>query len=376
MNLGGFPLQFNPFFPEGGEGAWWIYLLWIVPIFFFMLYGQKFQMWMVLNDVSKSVNKLKNMRETARGETINYLKTINPGLNHEERVDRLLEYFAIMPVDLDPSGIVKKLQYLMRLRDDKFRAEVRSLSPSMDGITASKMENMLEATTMLHLIYKIVRHFYLLGKKTSSMFFLVQLQMVMPILLQEAEALNKAISAFKVGQPIGDGIGPMIVGKLMLNKEKKVIAKETVVTEYQYDGRKVYLMKAEGPAGNVGEPGTGVEKLVGEMGVNINSIIMIDAALKLEGEKTGDTAEGVGAAIGGIGVDKFQIEEVASKHGIPVHAIIVKQSIIEAITVMKKEIAESLEKVTKSVFKVIDEKTGEGDSVLVIGVGNTMGVGQ
>ena len=61
-----------------------------------------------------------------------------------------------------------------------------------------------------------------MGKKNSSVFFLVQLQMVMPILLQEAEALNKAVDAFKAGLPIGDGIGPMIVGKMMLNKEKKI----------------------------------------------------------------------------------------------------------------------------------------------------------
>jgi len=377
MNLTDIQLQINPFFPTGSDtSSWWIYLIWILPIFFFMLYGQRFQMWMVLNDVSKSVNKLKGMRETARKEAIEYAKSINPNVDNTERIDRFLEYFAIMPVDMDPSGIIKKLQHLMRIRDDRVKAEVMAMAPSMDNISASKMENVLEAATLLHMIYKVVRHFFLMGKKTTSMFFVVQLQMIMPILLQEAEALTKAIGTFKAGQPIGDGIGPMIVGKLMLNKEKKTIAKETVVSEDQYSGRTLYFMKAEGPAGNVGEPGTAVEKLINEMGVKINSVIMIDAALKLEGEKTGELAEGVGAAIGGIGVDRFQIEEVATRHGIPVYAIIIKQSILDAITVMKKEIAESIEKVTKSVFNVIEEKTKEGDSVLIIGVGNTLGVAQ
>jgi hypothetical protein len=377
MNLTDIILQLNPFFPAGEETSqWWVYIIWILPIFFFMFYGQRFQMWMVLNDVSKSVNKLKGMREGARKEAIEYAKSINPNVDNTEKIDRFLEYFTIMPVDIDPSGIVKKLQHLVRIRDDRVKAEVKALAPSMDNISASKMENILEAATILHLIYKVVRHFFLMGKKTTSMFFLVQLQMVMPMLLQEAEALNKAIGTFKVGQPIGDGIGPMIVGKLMLNKEKKIVAKETVVSEDQYSGRTIYLMKAEGPAGSVGEPGTAVEKLINEMGVDINSIIMIDAALKLEGEKTGELAEGVGAAIGGIGVDRFQIEEVATKHGIPVYAVIIKQSVLDAITVMKKEIAESIEKVTKSVFSVVEERTKEGDKVLIIGVGNTLGVGQ
>lgn len=376
MSLLDIILQLNPFFPEGGETQWWFYLIWILPIFFFIFYGQRLQMWMVLNDVSKSMNKLKGMKDNARKEAVEYAKSISQNMDPTERIDKFLEYFTILPVDMDPGGIVPKVQHLMRVRDDRIKAEVRKLSPSMDTLTASKMENILEAATILNLIFKVVRHFYLMGKKTTSMFYLVQLQMIMPILLQEAEALNKAITAFKAGQPIGDGIGPLIVGKMMINKEKRTVAKETVVCEDQYNGRTIYLMKAEGPAGSVGEPGTAVEKLIDEMGVSVSSIIMIDAALKLEGEKTGDVAEGIGAAIGGIGVDRFQIEEVATKHGIPVYAIIIKQSILDAITVMKKEIAESIDKVSKSIYYVIDDKTNEGDRVLIIGVGNTLGVAQ
>jgi hypothetical protein len=103
---------------------------------------------------------------------------------------------------------------------------------------------------------------------------------------------------------------------------------------------------------------------------------MIDAALKLEGERTGEVAEGIGAAIGGIGVEKYQIEEVATRLEIPVYAVIVKQSLQDAITVMRKEIADASEKVTDTIHSVIEDKTFEGQSVLVIGVGNTMGVGQ
>ena len=63
----------------------------------------------------------------------------------------------------------------------------------------------------------------------------------------------------------------------------------------RYKGRKLYLLKAEGPAGTVGRPGEAISRLVGDMGIKIDTVIMIDAALKLEGEKTGDVAEGIGA---------------------------------------------------------------------------------
>lgn len=355
----------------------WVYILSLATIPIFMMYAQKFQSRIILNEISHSLVKLKTMKENARGEAIDYVKaSIKPSADASAGVDRLLEYFTIMPVDLDPSGIVRKLDHIMRTRDDRMRAEVRKLCGGATDQDLSRMENILEAATALNMIYKVVRHFYLMGKRTTSMFVLVQLQMVMPLLLEEAEALQKAIGAFKLGQPIGDSIGPMVVGKLMLGKEKKLAAKETVWSEDDYKGRKLYLLKAEGPMGTVGRPGEAIGRLAGDLGVKIDAIIMIDAALKLEGERTGDVAEGIGAAIGGIGVEKYQIEEVATKLAVPLYAIIVKQSIQDAITIMRKEIADSFEKVTNTVYSVVEDKTSEGQSVLIVGVGNTLGVGQ
>lgn len=356
----------------------WIYVISFATIPIFMMYAQKFQSRMILGEISKSLVKLKTMREGARKEAIDYIKAEFKSSPSDPAagIDRFLEYFTIMPVDLDPSGIVRKLDHIMRIRDDRLRAEVRKLCAGASDQEVSKMENILEAASALNMIYKIVRHFYLMGKRTTSMFVLVQLQMVMPLLLEEAEALQKAITAFKKGQPIGDGIGPMVVGKMMLGKEKKLAAKETVYSEDEYKGRKIFLLKAEGPAGTVGRPGEAITRVAVDMGVKIDAIVMIDAALKLEGEKTGDVAEGIGAAIGGIGVEKYQIEDVATRLVIPVYAVIVKQSVQDAITIMRKEIADSFEKVTNTVYSIIEDKTSEGQSVMIIGVGNTMGVGQ
>jgi hypothetical protein len=374
-----FSLQLGGLFGPGGSNTDnpLVYILWFAPIIILMIYGQKFQSWMILSDVSKSLNKLKTMKDTARKEAIDYIKTsIKPSSDPSSKIDKFLEYFTIMPVDLDPNGIMRKLNHLMRTRDERIRTEVKKMASMMTELEASRIENILEAATGLNMIYKIVRHFYLMGKRTTSVFVLVQLQMVMPLLLQEAEALQNAISAFKKGQPIGDSIGPMVVGKMMIGKEKKVIAKETLYSEDEYMHRKLYLLKAEGPAGTVGRPGEAVQRLIVELGLKIDAIIMIDAALKLEGERTGDIAEGIGSAIGGIGVEKYQIEEIATKFNIPVYAIIVKESVQDAITVMRKEIYDSFEKVRDTVYAIIEDKTTDAQSVLIIGVGNTVGVAQ
>jgi hypothetical protein len=105
-------------------------------------------------------------------------------------------------------------------------------------------------------------------------------------------------------------------------------------------------------------------------------IIMVDAALKMEGEDSAITAQGFGAAIGGIGIERFQIEDIATKNNIPIFAIVIKQSIKEAITLMTKEIANQAENVRSQVHEMIHENTKTGQSVLLIGVGNTIGISQ
>ena len=109
---------------------------------------------------------------------------------------------------------------------------------------------------------------------------------------------------------------------------------------------------------------------------NASKLKPAEAALKFEGEDSGTVAQGFGAAIGGVGTDRFKIEEVATKLNIPVFSIVVKQSVNDAITLMKKEIATQAENVKSQVQEMITDNTKSGQTALVIGVGNTLGVSQ
>jgi hypothetical protein len=352
-------------------------LIWIAFFALTFLYQTRIQSYLALNDISRGLNKLKVMKDKSRKEAIEYLVSVGKAPSDPtQRVDQFLDYVTIMPVDIDPAGLIGKIDHVVTTNNDRVRAEIGALLNQNNPVTVSISENLLEVATSLNMIHKIVRHFYLLGKKTNSYFTLVQLQMLMPMIIQEADALLNAVDSFKMGQPVGDGVGPVVVSRFMAGKEKRVVAKDTVMSMTEYKGRKLYVLKADGPMAYVGQPGVAIKKIIEEMGVKPSAIVMIDAALKLEGEKTGEIAEGVGAAIGGIGVEKFQIEEVATKNNIPLYAILVKQSILEAITVMRKEIAEAADKVTQVLNRVIEEKTKEGDEVLVAGIGNTLGVAQ
>ncbi|MDA4137351.1 MAG: DUF1512 domain-containing protein [Thaumarchaeota archaeon] len=345
--------------------------------FVFIVYGGKIQTFTATGAIMRSLNRLESMKSRARAEVISYLdKNGSGGKETTERVDEFLNYVTIMPVTMDPNGIVPKLEHLVDTSDERIRQEVRSLMKGSDPVSQSVAQNLIEMASGLTLMHKIVRHYYLEGKRTNSSMTLMQLQMSLPQIMAQAETISKAMASVELGNPIGDGVGPMVAAKFSSDGPKQLVAKDTVVWVTAHEGRTLYVMKAEGPMGYVGQPGLAMERLVDEMKVTPNAIIMVDAAAKLEGEETGEVAEGMGAAIGGIGVEKYQIEEVAAKHRIPVYAVLVKEGDIDVMATMKEEIVKGAEKAAAVVKRLIREKTKEGDTVLLAGIGNTLGVGQ
>ena len=343
----------------------------------FIFYGQRIQMYVMLREVEGSLYKLKYIKDEGRKVTIETIKEIGkPQTDPAARVDRFLEYFTIAPQNLDPAGVVWKLEHILDVRDTRFKDEVKLMAPSADETQANNLENTLEAAMALNFIYKVIRHYYLLGKKTYSLYVIMQIQMILPLIMKEAEAYASALKAFAYGQPIGDGAGALVAAKLMHGHETRKIAQDCVVATVPFEGRTAFVIKAEGPGGNVGKPGDAIKAVIEENGGKIGMVVMIDAALKLEGEELGEVAEGVGAAIGGPGVDQFKIEESLVKYHIPINAVIVKEDIGDAVSPLRKEISDSMDKVMERIKQVVLERTKEGDKVIIAGIGNTIGVGQ
>ena len=350
-------------------------ILFVVSFLAFMVFGQQIQSRIALMQIDGAVRRLENMRNDAKTLTIKTLRDVGKSKDDPTpKLNALLEQFLITPVDMDPAGIVKKFDHLLDVRENKFKSDVARIAPEATPPQVNNLENLVEAAWALNFMYKIVRHLYLLGKKTFSIFVIFQLQAFLPLIMQEAEAYQGAAKAFAEGHPIGDGAGPLVASKLMRKSEVRKVEKDMVAGETAIEGRRIIALKAEGPGGNVGKPGDAIRQVLEENNGKASMIIMVDAALKLEGEKTGEVTEGIGAAIGGIGTERYKIEEEATKFGIPVYAIVVKQSILEAVTTMKKEIADAAETVIEQIKRLILEHTKEGELVIVAGIGNTAGI--
>jgi hypothetical protein len=356
-------------------------LIWLLFLMLFILYpnfSQRLQLSYILKDLERKLYGLKRIREEVRSRTIETLRRYSEGnMDLERELDQILLSFAITPESMDPYGIVYKLEHIVNTWEDTFEESVKRLCPRADRERMKTLTNLVEVARGIDYLYRVVRHYYLLGKKTSNIYIVLQIQMLMPQLMEIAEAYRQACYAFMQGQPVGDGVGVLAAAKLVEGLEKRTyeVAKDTIVHELVMDGRRLFVLRAAGPGGAVGKPADGIIKIIENEGERVKAIVMIDAALKLEGEDTGKVVEGIGAAIGGIGVDKFKIEEIAKKYNIPLYALVIYESIGEAITPMRESIAKAAEEVVERVKNIIRSKVEEGASVIIAGIGNTVGIG-
>lgn len=362
-------------------------VLWFVMIFISIFYGTKIQAYRSQKEVESGLSKIKKWDDDCKQILLtNFRKFADKKETDKDlmlKLEDVLTFIAITPVDLDPYGIIPKIDHILDVRDNRFKNEVKTLAPNVESGTpeAQNLENVLEAAMAVDYVYRLVKHFLILGKKSKSYILLMQISMQMSLILAMAKSYYHATKAFAEGSPIGDALGPMVAGSFIRNVSEKddiealEIAKDTIVQEVDFEGRDIYVVRAKGPGGTVGKPGTAIKKLIEEHGEKITRIFMIDAGLKLSGDKTGSIAIGVGAAIGGIGVEKFYIEESSTNKAIPIDALICRQSLEDAITTMKRPITQSVIPIVEKIKMGIRKRTEKGAKVIIAGIGNTIGIG-
>ncbi len=339
----------------------------------FFVYGQRIQTSIVLLSVRRNLGRLETLRNTARNRLRDTI--VQLGANPSEvqnTLQRLANSFVITPSSLDPAGIIGKFEHVLDTHDDRLKGELSRLVDTSE-VQINNLTNLLEVSISLENMFRVVRHYYLESKRQGGLLALAQLQMSLPTIMEEAEACNSAVDAFAVGKEIGDGIGPLVARSFSKKSEANELIKDTVVYEDEFEGRRLLIVRAKGPGGNVGKPGLAVEKLIKESGP-IKRVITIDAAVKLEGELTGEVVEGTGAAIGGPGTERYHIEEAATKSNIALDAVVVKMSSREAISALTPQLREAVDAAHNRVRTIIQTETDPGDTVIVAGIGNTIGI--
>jgi len=354
-----------------GAGNEWVTILYFVFFVVFFFFYPRLMLSQIMWKIERTVQELEYMSDSSKRFLIKRISK-KPTKKLKDSVTRFFEFFVITPVSLDPFGVVKKFELVIQNERKRFEYFVNQVAPDMDSESKANMGMGLAGGIELHTIAKIVRHYVELIKQTKSYQIALLIQMQLPLIERIAKAVFKGTKAMANGEPIGDALGPLVAARLIGNSKTKDIEEDIVMAEVKIGKMNCFVIKAKGPGGRLGRPGKAVEEIVKKN--RISRIITIDAAAKLEGEKTGSIAEGVGVAMGGPGVEKSYIEDVAVKNEIPLDSIIVKMKPEEAIMPMRKAIKDAVPGVIEAIGESL-KRTKAGSNVIIVGVGNTSGVG-
>jgi hypothetical protein len=349
---------------DWGTILFYLFFFFIMPILYLkMTYWQAI---MKLETISISLEK---MTDNARKIIVRKISK-KSDQKVRNQVNEFMEFFVIEPVSLDPYGIMGKIEHLVNLQEERFKTFAEKVAPQLNDEEQANLGMGLSGAISLNQISKIVRHIVELSKKTKSAQLAMIYQMQMPLVERVAKALLKGTEALSNGWPIGDAAGPLFAAHFIGDAKTTEIEQDVLLAKRKIKGRNVFILKARGPGGRLGKLGKAAEKIIKQQ--KIKKIITVDAAAKLEGERTGSIAEGVGVAIGGPGVDRSYIENISTRKNIPIDTFIIKMGQEEAIMPIKKEVINAIPRVIEFVEQNIAESKG---NILVIGVGNTAGVG-
>jgi len=379
---------------QEGAGDW---LSWLI-FFLLLLFLTEIQTYMLIYSITSFLNEVRvydrlgqwyvvaiilharrDLIEKAAGVTP-YEKALS--LKNDPEFRKLLDWtrevldsFLIDPVTLDPSGVLQRLEHLLDIRKRRLRGIASRIILDAPDYLKRNLESALEATSVIHTIYKIAEHIFRVGVNTKSYVYLMQLKMLIPFLREMVISYYDALKAFQAGIPIGDSVGPMVAHRFFGEEVEVDEKNDAVYSVSEFEGRYVLALKALGPGSEVGKPGEVIQRIVEELKGDVQAVITVDAALRLESEKTGNVAVGVGAAIGDPGPEKYKIETICTKYKIPLYAVVIKESYIEAVTPMDKEIALAADKAVEIVKRLILEEVPPEGKVIIAGIGNTVGVG-
>ncbi len=359
------------FFPGlgGGEGGFLQMLLSFLMLIAFFIFFPRIMLFQIMYKMRKSVDKLEE-NATEAEELFFDSVTTNPTGDMRDDMDAMKNMVVSPPTGIDPNGLVHKLESILDFSEDKMERFVHDMAGEDMGEEQKANVTMgFKGVYGSQQIYVMVRHFKELIEDTKNFQLGGMMQMMLPLYEEIAESQKAATEAFVNGVPIGDSVGPMIAASFMENEPEEA-AEDVIYTEETYEDKDLLVLKSNGPGSRLGKYGDAIDDLVENH--DIGKIIFVDAGMRFEGEDTGKVVDGTGVLMGGPGVEKFKIEEIASEHNIPLEGFVVKQSGPQASRPMHSKIYDA---VPNAIERIEDEIVDTDGTVLLVGVGNTVGIG-
>src|SRR3989344_8718806 len=118
-------------FQFGGQDIFSTVIWFVLMMVFFMFYP-RLMIGQIMYKLDRTVVKLESMSEESKKFLLKEMG-VKQTKELKESVNRFYEFFSISPVGLDPAGIVKKLDHMVREQKDRFDYFVNQSLPKANS---------------------------------------------------------------------------------------------------------------------------------------------------------------------------------------------------------------------------------------------------
>jgi hypothetical protein len=88
----------------------------------------------MLREIGSAMNDLKRFRDDAQNVAISLVKESGKtATDPTPRINQFLEYFTTIPIDIDPTGIVPKIEHILDVRESEVKGRGEASSTFSRG---------------------------------------------------------------------------------------------------------------------------------------------------------------------------------------------------------------------------------------------------
>jgi len=157
-----------------------IQLIWII-LFILLITGlnQRIQLKIWVLDIRTKLNTIKSLLEEDKAKTRNMLRNLGVEVP-DALIERVIDFFTIEPVEIEPTDIIKRMDHLLRTTENSVRKIVSGFLPNLGKHELSLVETSLSIVAALNIVYKVIRHYLLIGERENNFILIMQLEYLMP----------------------------------------------------------------------------------------------------------------------------------------------------------------------------------------------------
>jgi len=146
--------------------------LYLLQLTFFLIYAfilaffnQRLQTYLWLREAESSLKRLQILASKSKEIVIKKINEVGkPNFDPSPSIESFLDFFVIEPTSLDPYGIVNKFRHILDVRSERFESFIKQIAPNVPQNYIPNLEGLMETAIGLNELYRLVRHYFILGK--------------------------------------------------------------------------------------------------------------------------------------------------------------------------------------------------------------------